>query len=113
MGATFEHTLLTENFSLGLTDPTINSPCLTQNAAGDFVGVADTSLTDPSQCAGAGFQQNVAANPNASAPFLPVLACIDLTRPTPSLASGCATANSQSFLFNGQTDVKQLALYVQ
>src|SRR5207249_5716428 len=39
MGATFEHTLLTENFSLGLTDPTINSPCITQNAAGDFVGV--------------------------------------------------------------------------
>ncbi|PYT71171.1 MAG: hypothetical protein DMG39_13780, partial [Acidobacteria bacterium] len=90
MGATFEHTLLTENFSLGLTDPTINSPCLTQNAAGDFVGVGDTTLTDPSQCAAAGFQQNVAANPDASAPFIPILGCIDLTRPTPSTNDGCA-----------------------
>ena len=30
MGATFQHTLLTENFGLGLTDPTINSPCLSE-----------------------------------------------------------------------------------
>jgi len=57
MGATFEHTLLTEDFRLGLTDPTINSPCLTQNAAGDFVGVGDTTLTDPTQCTAAGFSK--------------------------------------------------------
>ncbi len=113
MGATFEHTLLTENFSLGLTDPTINSPCLTQNAAGDSVGAGDTTLTDPAQCAAAGFQQNVAANPNASAPFIPLLGCIDLTRPRPSANDGCTTAQSTLFGFNGRGDVRELALYLQ
>src|SRR2546426_318754 len=63
MGATFEHTLLTENFTLGLTDPTINSPCLVANAAGDLVGSGDTSLTDSTQCAGAGLQPNDGSNP--------------------------------------------------
>jgi hypothetical protein len=113
MGATFEHTLLTEDFRLGLTDPTINSPCLTQNAAGDFVGVGDTTLTDPLQCAGAGFQQNVSANPNASAPFLPILGCIDLTRPTPSTNDGCTTPQSAHFGFHGRGDVREVALYLQ
>ena len=113
MGATFEHTLLTEKFSLGLTDPTINSPCLTQNAAGDFVGVGDTTLADPAQCGAAGFQQNVAANPNAAAPFIPVLGCIDLTRPTPSANDGCATAQSTLFGFNGRGDIREIALYLQ
>ncbi len=113
MGATFEHTLLTESFSLGLTDPTINSPCLTQNAAGDFLGVGDTTLTDPAQCGAAGFQQNVAANPNATAPFVPILGCIDLTRPTPSANDGCATAQSTLFGFNGRGDIREIALYLQ
>jgi hypothetical protein len=113
MGATFEHTLLTESFSLGLTDPTINSPCLAENAAGDFVGVGDTSLTDPSQCGGAGFQPNVAANPNATAPFIPLLGCIDLTRPTPAAGDGCATPQSALFGFRGRGDVREIALYLQ
>ncbi len=113
MGATFQHTLLTEDFSLGLTDPTINSPCLTQNAAGGFVGVGDTTLTDASQCAGAGFQQNVAANPNASAPFIPILGCIDLTRTTPSANDACTTPQSALFGFHGHGDVREVALYVQ
>src|SRR2546426_7076206 len=63
MGATFEHTLLTEDFGLGLTDPTINSPCLVANAAGDLIGSGDTSLTDSTQCAGAGLQPNDGSNP--------------------------------------------------
>lgn len=113
LGATFQHTLLTENFSLGLTDPTINSPCLTQNAAGDFVGVSDTTLTDPSQCAAAGFQQNVASNPNAAAPFVPLLGCIDLTRSTPSTNDGCATSQSALFNFQGRGDIREIALFVQ
>jgi len=113
MGATFEHTLLTEDFSLGLTDPTINSPCITQNAAGDFVGAGDTSLTDPSQCAAVGFEQNVATNPDATAPFIPLLGCIDLTRPTPSANDGCATPQSTLFVFRGRGDVREIALYLQ
>ena len=113
MGATFEHTLLTENFSLGLTDPTINSPCITQNAAGDFVGVGDTSLTDPSQCTAAGLEQNVATNPDATAPFIPILGCIDLTRPTPASGDGCTTPQSTLFGFHGRGDVREIALYLQ
>src|SRR5204862_7102868 len=112
LGATFEHTLLTENFDLGLTDSTINSPCITQNAAGDFVGVGDTNLTDPSQCTAAGFEQNVATNPDATAPFIPLLGCIDLTRPTPAAGHGCATPHSTVFRVRRRGDVRQKPVYL-
>src|SRR5467141_397357 len=46
VGGTFQHTFLTENFNLGLTDPAVNSPCIDAN--GNPVG--DPSLTDPTQC---------------------------------------------------------------
>jgi hypothetical protein len=113
LGGTFQHTFLDEHFTTGITDAGVNSPCIAQNAAGDWVGAADPTLTDPSQCAGAGFEPNISANPDATAPFLPVLACIDLTRPVPALADGCATANSTQFLFHGHGDIKQLAFYLQ
>ena len=114
MGVTFEHTLLTEGFSLGLTDPTINSPCLVANAAGDLLGSRDTSLTDPTQCAGAGLQPNDGTVANAAAaPFIPILGCIDLTRPTPAATDGCATPQSALFGFRGRGDVREIALYLQ
>ena len=114
MGVTFEHTLLTEGFSLGLTDPTINSPCLVANAAGDLLGSGDTSLTDPTQCAGAGLQPNDGTVANAvAAPFIPILGCIDLTRPTPAATDGCATPQSALFGFHGRGDVREIALYLQ
>src|SRR2546429_3737378 len=102
MGVTFEHTLLTEGFSLGLTDPTINSPCLVANAAGDLLGSGDTSLTDPSQCQAAGLQPNDGSvmNPPPAVPaFIPILGCVDLTRPTPAAGDGCTTAQSVLFGF--------------
>jgi len=116
MGATFEHTLLTEDFSLGLTDPTINSPCLVANAAGDLVGSGDTSLTDPSQCQAAGLQPNDGSvmNPPPAVPaFIPILGCVDLTRPTPAAGDGCTTAQSVLFGFHGRGDVREIALYLQ
>ena len=114
MGVTFEHTLLTEGFSLGLTDPTINSPCLVANAAGDLLGSGDTRLTDPTQCAGAGLQPNDGTVANAvAAPFIPILGCIDLTRPTPAATDGCATPQSALFGFHGRGDVREIALYLQ
>ena len=114
MGVTFEHTLLTEGFSLGLTDPTINSPCLVANAAGDLLGSGDTSLTDPTQCAGAGLLPNDGTVANAVAvPFIPILGCIDLTRPTPAATDGCATRQSALFGFHGRGDVREIALYLQ
>lgn len=109
LGALFQHTFLNEDFGLGFTDPTLNDPCIDIN--GDPSG--DTTLNDPSQCAGAGFQPNVAANPIASAPFIPLLGCLDLTRGTPSPNDGCATTQSALFRFHGHADIKEIALYIQ
>jgi len=108
-GVMFEHTFLTEKFNFGITDRSFNSPCLDANNN----PVGDTAFTDPSQCAAAGFQPNIAANPNAATPFLPLLGCIDITRPMPSVNDGCASKQSNLFPFRGHADIKQLALYVQ
>src|SRR5271155_2773408 len=56
-GVVYEQTFLDEAFSLGIVNPTLNSPCL--NATGAPLG----GFTDPSQCAAAGDQPNIAANP--------------------------------------------------
>jgi hypothetical protein len=106
-GSTYQQTFLTENFSLGVVDPTLNAPCL--DAAGNPV----PGFSDPSQCAAAGLQPNVASNPAAVSPFQPFLGCFDLTRPSPSPADGCPSPVSTNFIFNGHTDVKELALYIQ
>jgi len=58
-------------------------------------------------------QQNVAANPNATAPFLPILGCIDLTRATPAAGDGCMTPQSALFGFHGRGDIREIALYLQ
>jgi len=108
-GVVFQHNLLTEDFNFGVTSPTFNSPCLDASNS----PVNDTTLNDPSQCAGAGFQPNTAANPNAVSPFLPILGCNDLTRPNPSPNDGCATAQSALFLFHGHADIKEIAFYAQ
>ena len=107
VGAVYQQTFLTEQFALGIVDPTLNAPCL--DAAGNPV----PGFTDPSQCAAAGLQPNVAANPAATLPFQPFLSCFDLTRPIPSPASNCASTTSTNFIFHGHTDVKELGLYVQ
>jgi len=54
-----------------------------------------------------------AFNDPASPSFNPLLACYDLTRPTPNPADGCAGPASTLFHFQGHTDVKELALYLQ
>jgi hypothetical protein len=107
LGVVYQQTFLNENDSLGIVDPALNAPCL------DLSGNPVSGFTDPSQCAGAGFQANVAANPNATSPFQPFLGCFDLTRPSPAGADGCVGAASTLFLFHGHTDVKELSLYAQ
>ncbi|HEX4020493.1 MAG TPA: TonB-dependent receptor [Acidobacteriaceae bacterium] len=94
-GAMYEQTFLRENDSLGVVDPTLNSPCL--NAENEPVN----GFTDPSQCAAAGLQENVASNPNATTPFLPILVPYDLTR------------GGGLYSYFGHTDVKELALYIE
>jgi hypothetical protein len=107
VGTTYQQTFLTENFSLGIVNPVLNSPCL------DASGSPVAGFNDPSQCAAAGLQPNIASNPNAASPFTPLLGCYDLTRATPSPNDNCANSRSTSFPFHGHTDVKELALYIQ
>ncbi|MGA2186475.1 MAG: TonB-dependent receptor [Bryobacteraceae bacterium] len=88
-GAQITHTLLTEQFSLGLTDPTFNPVCLDAGGA----AVTDPALTDPAMCAGSGFQ----ANPNLSPGLVPY----DLTR------------GGSLFQYRGHADIRQQAFYGQ
>jgi Carboxypeptidase regulatory-like domain len=99
-GVMYEQTFLNENDQLGIVDPTYNAPCINENA------VPVNGFTTPSQCAGAGYQPNIASNPNAPNSayyplFNPVLLPYDLTR------------GGVLFPFVGHTDVKELAMYLQ
>ncbi len=99
-GVFFQHTLLTEDDNFGIVDPTFNAVCL--NADGSF----DTNpgLTDPANCT------PLQANPG----FVPLLACLDLTR-TGSLpaSDGCANPASGLYPYNVHSDIKELALFAQ
>ncbi len=103
-GVTYEQTLLNEDDFLGIVDPAYNAPCITF-AADQQQFVAAPGFTDPSQCTGA-FEPNTAANMDASGStlypnFNPTLLPYDLTR------------GGSLYNFNGHTDVKELALYIQ
>jgi len=97
-GVDLKQTRLLENFGFGITDPTFNSPCI--NSDGSALG--DPGLTSPAQCTGAGFQPNVASNPNVTgAPFSPALLPFDLSR------------GGQLFNFHTAANINQYALYAQ
>jgi hypothetical protein len=87
-GVTFEHTLLAENFSFGVTDPGLNAACLNASGSPD----TNPTPTNPAQCTG-----TLQPNPG----FVPALLAIDLTR------------GGADFNFHGQGDIRQLAMYVQ
>jgi hypothetical protein len=107
IGATYEHTFITERDAFGLVDPTANAPCLNAD------GSAYTSplVTNPAGCTG-GLQPNIG---QGSVPaFIPILACYDLTRTGPLPASdGCPNITSGLYGFFGHADVKEFAFYVQ
>jgi hypothetical protein len=105
LGVTYEQTFLTENDNLGIVDPSLNAPCV--NASG--AGVAAPGVTDPALCP-AGLYPNqptpggpaIGVTPTNPYPFFtPVLLPYDLTR------------GGGLYPFNGRTDVKELALYLQ
>src|SRR5579862_2620932 len=104
VGAVFQHTFLTENDGIALVDPGFNPVCF--NA--DGTPNTDPTVTDPGQCDGP-LNPGGTANPG----FNPVVACVDLTRPTPASSDGCANRTSSQFVFHGHTDVKEFALYGQ
>lgn len=105
-GVNYEQTFLNENDSLGIVDPTYNSPCITFSAApGQYVAAPAPGVTNPSACAGV-YQPNTPLNTNAPGTplypyFSPVLFPYDLTR------------GGSYYSFHGHTDVKELALYVE
>ncbi|HEY1756978.1 MAG TPA: carboxypeptidase regulatory-like domain-containing protein [Bryobacteraceae bacterium] len=101
MGVKYSDTILTENDSIGIVDPTANAVCLTANGNPDL----NPLLTNPAGCTGA-----LQANPN----FIPLLACYDLTR-TGTLPSsdGCPNSTSGRYIFNGHADIREEAVYFQ
>ena len=112
-GIVYEQTFLTENDHFGIVDPTLNAPCL--DAVGVPVFVGNPGLNDPGQC-GTATSTNPALYPApfvANPSFIPILGCIDLTRPAPAAADGCSGSSSATHLFHGHGDIKQLAMYVQ
>ena len=97
-GVDLKQTRLLENFGFGITDPTFNGPCI--NSDGSAVG--DPALTSIAQCAAAGFEPNIANNPNVTgAPFSPALLPFDLSR------------GGQLFNFHATANINQYALYAQ
>jgi hypothetical protein len=88
VGAMFYHTFLHEGFSLGITDPGFNAPCLNANGTPD----TNPAYTDPSQCP---------AQDSANQSFNPGSAPFDLSR------------GGKLYQFNGKTDIKQEAVYLQ
>ncbi len=85
LGGNYSQTFLRENDALGIVDPTYNSPCV------DATGASISGYSDPFLC-GTNFVNSA---------YNPVLAPYDLTR------------GGSFFAFNGRTDVKEIALYIQ
>jgi hypothetical protein len=101
IGINYSSTFLTEKDTIGLADPTANAVCLNSDGS-PFTGPALTNLAN---CTGA-----LSPNPN----FIPLLACIDITRTGKLPASdGCPSSTSGLYVYNGHTDVKLLSMYVQ
>ncbi|MBV8729869.1 MAG: TonB-dependent receptor [Acidobacteriia bacterium] len=96
-GIDLKQTRLLENFGFGLTDPTLNSPCIDNSGA----SVGDPTLRDPTQCAAAGYQPNTPDNPNATSPFSPSLLAYDLTR------------GGALFTYHATHNINQYAFYIQ
>jgi len=89
VGGSVSATWLTEHFTLGLTDPTLNSPCV--DASGNPSD--STALTATTQCAGAQLMPNDG--------FVPGLLPFDLSR------------GGSLFAFNGTGTIKEQAVYIQ
>jgi hypothetical protein len=99
IGAQITHTLLTERFSLGITDPTYNPPCFNPD------GSPDTNPTplNPTDCAALGLTPNLTLAQGGvyNGGFKPGLVPYDLTR------------GRSLFQFHGHADIREEAFYAQ
>jgi hypothetical protein len=89
IGGRLDHTFLSEQFSLGLTDPAFNPVCLTL----DGMPVTDPQFTQVSSCGPAGFIPNPDLHPG--------LVPYDLTR------------GGSPFSFHDHTDIKQFSGFIE
>ncbi|MGC2208685.1 MAG: TonB-dependent receptor [Candidatus Korobacteraceae bacterium] len=108
-GVSYEQTFLNENDTLGIVDPAYNAPCVTPYSGASAVVtgayVAVPGFASPSQCAGAGYLPNNGSYPGQNLTLYPAY--------NPTLAPYDLTRGGSSYVFNGHTDVKELAMYVQ
>jgi len=102
LGVTYEQTFLTENDDLGIVDPSLNAPCVNANGA----GVAAPGVTDPALCP-------VGLYPNQPTPGGPAMGLSPYPFFNPVLLPYDLTRGGGMYAFNGHTDVKELALYLQ
>jgi len=91
-GVTYQQTFLNENDNLGIVDPTLNPLCFNADGSPNI----NPGVTSQGQCGGPE-NPGGSANPDFNSALLP----FDLTR------------DGGLFAFNGHTDVKELALYLQ
>lgn len=95
-GAMFYHTFLHEGFSLGVTDPANNPPCLLGDSTPDLAPNANNYSSCPAA------PQPGQARPDTQNPnYNTALGPFDLTR------------GGTLYHFNGRTDIKQEAIYLQ
>jgi Carboxypeptidase regulatory-like domain len=88
-GMQFVSSPVTENFGLGITDPTFNPVCLLS----DGTPVLDPTLVNPGDCAASGY----VPNPSVAPGLIPY----DLTR------------GGSLFDFHGYSNIKEVSLYAQ
>ena len=97
-GVDVKQTRLLENFQFGVTDPMFNDPCIRDDGS----AVGDPALTSPNQCSKAGFEPNIASNPDVTgAPFSASLLPYDLSR------------GGRLFVFHATGVINQAAAYLQ
>ena len=119
-GATYEQTFLNEDDTLGIVDPTFNAPCIMAEPVTSvnpypFVAAPAPGITNPSNCTGI-YQPNTAANTNSPGSpnsILPLPNAAFYPNYNPILAPYDLTRGGTPYVFNGHTDVKELALYVR
>jgi hypothetical protein len=119
-GINYEQTFLNETDNVGIVDPTFNAPCLGPNTnpnTSAFYPLAPVEgFTDPSQCAAAGFEQNTLANADPNVPGNPsngFLSAALYPLYSRALAPYDLTRGGSPLTFNGHTDIKELALYLE
>jgi Carboxypeptidase regulatory-like domain/TonB-dependent Receptor Plug Domain len=118
-GVTYEQTFLNEKDMLGIVDPAYNAPCITASpvtSVNTNPYVAVPGFTDPSQCVGNNLPNTLATYGTLGylsngQPFNPNPALYPVFNPT--LFPYDLTRGGGSYTFNGHTDVKELALYIQ